>query len=170
MSSHLIQTHTHDGELAVFLIGLRLNKPWRVDLWLPTVRAMGPMINELYAARAAAEHGQGLDPGFRGHRVLVAPTGLTMVQYWRSTEDIYAYAHAPQRGHRPAWLEFYRRSTGGQRAVGIWHETFAVPAGGAESLYLDMPPTGLGAAFGVTDELAHRRHARQPASAAARPA
>ncbi|HET8989161.1 MAG TPA: DUF4188 domain-containing protein, partial [Humibacillus sp.] len=50
-----------------------------------------------------------------------------------------------------------RRAT---RAVGIWHETFAVPAGGHESLYVAMPPTGLGKAFGVTTDVRRRRHAR----------
>lgn len=24
-------THEHDGELVVFLIGMRLNQPWRID-------------------------------------------------------------------------------------------------------------------------------------------
>ena len=24
-------THQHDGELVVFLIGMRFNRPWRVD-------------------------------------------------------------------------------------------------------------------------------------------
>lgn len=30
--------------------------------------------------------------------------------------------------------------------VGIWHETYAVPAGGHESVYVGMPITGLAAA------------------------
>ncbi len=31
--------HTHDGELAVFLIGMRVNHPWRPDLWGPVFAA-----------------------------------------------------------------------------------------------------------------------------------
>lgn len=33
--------------------------------------------------------------------------------------------------------------------MGIWHETYIVQAGSYESIYVDMPPTGLGAAWGV---------------------
>ena len=28
------RTHDHDGDLVLFLIGMRINKPWRPDLWL----------------------------------------------------------------------------------------------------------------------------------------
>ncbi|MEO6996644.1 MAG: DUF4188 domain-containing protein [Terracoccus sp.] len=159
MSAHHSQTHDHDGDLAVFLIGLRVGRPWRPDLWIPTVAAMAPMISELYAAKAAAERGAGPHPGFLSHRTLVGLGGPTLVQYWRSADDIYAYAHDPSRAHRPAWLEFYRRGRGSAGAVGIWHETYAIAAGAAESLYLDMPTTGLGAAFGTRESLG-RRHAR----------
>ena len=51
-------THGHEGELAVFLIGMRVNRWWRVDQWLPTAMAMPKMIRELYAAKAAAESGE----------------------------------------------------------------------------------------------------------------
>jgi len=33
--------------------------------------------------------------------------------------------------------------------VGIWHETFIVPAGSYETVYDDMPAYGLAAATGV---------------------
>ena len=155
-----LTTHAHEGDVAVFLIGLRVNQVWRPDLWLPAMRAMGPMIRELYAAKAAAERGEGEHPGFLGHRSLVGPTGPTLVQYWRSAEDIYAYAHDTERAHRPAWKAFYERGRRAAGAVGVWHETYAVPAGGHESLYVGMPPTGLAAATGVTEVGARRRRAR----------
>lgn len=142
-------THAHEGSLAVFLIGLRINQPWRPDLWLPALRAMGPMVAELYAAKAAAERGDGEGLGFLGHRSLIGAGGPTLVQYWRSAEDIYAYARDLNRSHRPATKAFYDRGRRAGGAVGIWHETYAVPAGGHESLYLAMPPTGLAAATGA---------------------
>ena len=40
-------THDYDGELVVFLIGMRINKPWRPDLWLPVFGAMPAMLAEL---------------------------------------------------------------------------------------------------------------------------
>ncbi|MFC4493955.1 monooxygenase family protein [Streptomyces ovatisporus] len=33
--------------------------------------------------------------------------------------------------------------------MGIWHETYAVPAGRYEAVYVNMPPYGLGSARGT---------------------
>ncbi|MGO1851013.1 monooxygenase family protein, partial [Microbacterium sp.] len=40
-------THDYDGELVVFLIGMRINRWSHVRDWWPTFRAMPPMITEL---------------------------------------------------------------------------------------------------------------------------
>ncbi|GAA2149962.1 uncharacterized protein DUF4188 [Humibacillus xanthopallidus] len=158
------QSHDHDGALAVFLIGMRVNQPWRPDLWAPVFGAMPRMLTELYAAKAAHARGEAADLGFLDGRTLIGAGGPTLVQYWRSAEDIYAYASDRAREHHPAMREFYARSRRASGAVGIWHETFAVPAGAHESLYLAMPPTGLGKAFGVTSDVRRRRHARLAAA------
>jgi hypothetical protein len=149
MSAQERVTHGHQGELAVFLIGMRVNRWWRVDQWLPAAAAMPKMIKELYAAKAAAERGEGQDPGFLGHRLLIGGRGPTVVQYWRTVGDIYAYASSADQEHRPAWTAFNARARQAPGVVGIWHETFAVPAGGHESIYVSMPPTGLAAATSV---------------------
>ena len=154
------QSHDHDGALAVFLIGMRVNQPWRPDLWAPVFGAMPRMLAELYAAKSAHDRGEAGDLGFLDGRTLLGAGGPTLVQYWRSTEHLYAYAGDRSHEHHPAMREFYARSRRATRAVGIWHETFAVPAGAHESLYLAMPPTGLGKAFGVTSDVRRRRHAR----------
>ncbi|MGZ4600579.1 MAG: DUF4188 domain-containing protein [Oryzihumus sp.] len=142
-------THEHDGGIAVFLIGMRLTQPWRVDAWLPVVTAMPRMVRELYQTKAAAARGEGEDLGFLEARSLVGAGGPTVVQYWRSVEDIYRYASAPDHAHRPAWQAFNARARKASGAVGIWHETFAVPAGGHESLYLGVPTMGLAKATAV---------------------
>jgi hypothetical protein len=36
-----------EGDFVVFLIGMRINKPWKVHRWLPVYRAMGRMLAEL---------------------------------------------------------------------------------------------------------------------------
>ncbi len=89
------QSHDHDGDLAVFLIGMRVNQPWRPDLWMPVFGAMPGMLSELYAAKAAAARGEGADLGFLDGRSLLGAGGPTLVQYWRSVDDIYAYAERP---------------------------------------------------------------------------
>ncbi|TQM62522.1 DUF4188 domain-containing protein [Humibacillus xanthopallidus] len=156
------ESHDHDGGLAVFLIGMRVNQPWRPDLWAPVFGAMPRMLAELYAAKAAHARGEADDLGFLDGRTLIGAGGPTLVQYWRSAEHIYAYASDRDREHHPAMRAFYARSRRATGAVGIWHETFAVPAGAHESLYLAMPPTGLGKAFGLTSDVRRRRHARLP--------
>ena len=47
-------THDHDGPLVVFLIGMRVNKLWRPDQWLPTFAAMPPMLRERALDRLGA--------------------------------------------------------------------------------------------------------------------
>lgn len=142
-------THALDGSVAVFLIGMTINKPWRPDRWVPVLAAMGPMLRELYTAKARAAECAGDDPGFLAARTTIGLRGPTVIQYWRSVEDIYRYAGDGDRRHRPAWQAFNRRARKSPGVVGIWHETFAVPAGAHESVYVDVPrPLGLADAVG----------------------
>lgn len=132
-------TAAYEGDLVVFLIGMRVNR-WRALRHWPRVnRAMGPMLRELLS-----------DPesGLLGFRVLVGWREVTLVQYWRDSASLQALAGDPARSHRPAWLEFFR-SAFASGSVGIWHETYLVAAGAHESIYGNMPRTGLGAVAGV---------------------
>ena len=156
-----LTTHDHDGDLAVFLIGMRINKIHRPDAWLPVVSAMPRMLTELYTNKARADAGEEDWLGFYDARTLAGVRGPTVVQYWRSVQDIYAYASAESMAHRPAWKAYYARARSAQGAVGIWHETFAVPAGSHESLYGDMPPYGLARATGVVPASRKGRTAKQ---------
>ena len=139
-------THQHDGPIGVFLIGMRFNRLRRVDQWLPVFLAMPKMLAELYRNRAAASRAEATDLGFLGARTLFGGKGVTVVQYWRSVEDIYRYASAPGHEHRPAWTAFNARARRAGGVVGIWHETYAVPAGAHESVYVGTPIMGLAAA------------------------
>ncbi|MBR7744522.1 DUF4188 domain-containing protein [Phycicoccus sp. BSK3Z-2] len=142
-------THAYDGPLALFLIGLRVHKPWHVR----TVRAagapMGRMIAELERNRVAAARGEAEDLGYLGSRTTLGLSGVTMIQWWRSTEQIYAYANAVQREHRPAWLAFYRAAADDPDAVTLWHETYDLADQGVESLYAGPRPFGLADLAGV---------------------
>ena len=121
-----------DGEVVVFLIGMRINRLWKVHKWLPVARAMGRMLRELEA-----------DPesGFLG----VERWGgnpLVMVQYWRSFEHVERYATDKVRAHLSAWAAF-NRAVGSNGDVGIWHETYRVRRGDYECVYNNMPLFGL---------------------------
>lgn len=150
-----LSTHNHTGGVAVFLIGARINKLWRPDGWGPVFAAMMPMLQELAADP---------DSGFLDARLTcdVDLRGLTAIQWWRSIDDIYGYANDEDRKHRPAWLDFYRRAKRAPGTVTVWHETYAVPAGGHESLYVDAPrPFGLARATGAVPATHRGRTARE---------
>lgn len=145
-------THSHDGGLVVFLIGTRINRPLAVRSWWPIATAMPRMLTELY---------QDKESGLMGHQMYFTPPRVMLVQYWRSTEQLLAYAHDRGSAHRPAWREYNRAVREGDGAVGIWHETYVVPAGAAEAIYANMPPTGLAAAAGSRPVGARNDSARQ---------
>jgi hypothetical protein len=128
-------THDHDGDLVVFLIGMRVNRPWRLDLWLPAFFAMPAMLAELSKDK---------DSGLLGYRLTFGAGGPLLVQYWNSHEKLYHYASDRNGAHRPAWAAFNRRVRKAPGAVGIWHETYVVER--AETIYAGMPVSGLAAA------------------------
>jgi len=159
-------THEHDGAIGVFLIGMRFNRLHRPDQWGPVFMAMPRMLAELYGNQAAAARGEAEDLGFLGARTLLGGKGVTVVQYWRSVEDIYRYASAPDHEHRPAWTAFNVRVRKAQGVVGIWHETYAVPAGAHESIYDGTPVMGLAAATSSVPVPSRKRYARLREAAA----
>jgi Monooxygenase af470-like len=128
-------THDYDGELVVYLVGMRINKPWRPDLWLPVFFAMPKMLAEL---------SKDADSGLLGYRLTVGAGGPLVVQYWNSHEKLYAYASDRNATHRPAWTAFNRRVHKAPGSIGIWHETYVVER--AASVYSGMPVSGLAAA------------------------
>lgn len=136
-----------DGLFAVFLIGARVNQPWNVPAWLPVFRAMPRMLRELQARP---------ELGLLGGQT----HGGTLIQYWRSAEHLHAYAHARDHAHLPAWRAFNQAARRHPGAVGIWHETYLIQPGAYETLYVDMPPFGLGRA-GTLHPATGRRQSAQ---------
>jgi fumigallin biosynthesis monooxygenase-like protein len=122
-----------DGDFVVLLIGMRMNRPWKVHRWLPVYRAMGRMLSEL-----AVDPELGL---LRWERGLLH--GPMVVQYWRSREHLDRFARGEL--HLPAARDFNRR-LGAGADVGVWHEAYEVRAGAYEADYTNMPVFGLAAA------------------------
>lgn len=154
-------THAHEGELVVFHIGMHIHHWHRPDLWLPVLFAMPPMIAELSRNKAAAEQGEATDLGFLGADTLFGPKGPWVVQYWRSIDQLYAYARDAEAKHLPAWRRFNRAARKHPGAVGIWHETYAVPADGIETFYGNGAKVGLAEATGSVDVTRRGRTARE---------
>lgn len=133
------------GDVVVFLIGMRINKPWKIHKWLRTGAAMPKMLKELYLNP---------DMGLLHHEMWFGRTTI-QVQYWRSMDQLLEYAQNKNAAHLPAWAAF-NRSIATDGSVGIWHETYAISPGGYESVYVNMPPFGLGKA-GLLEPAVGRR-------------
>jgi hypothetical protein len=124
---------TVEGDFVVFLIGMRINKAWKVHKWWPVLQAMPRMLSELSVRR---------DAGMLGGEMWFGRTTL-MIQYWRSLDQLMAYAKDKEAKHLPAWRAF-NRAVGTNGDVGIWHETYRASPGSYENIYVNMPAFGLG--------------------------
>jgi len=130
---------------------MRINRPLAVRKWLPTARAMMPMLRELYRHP---------EKGFLGGEFFFYGRGPALVQYWRSFEDLERFARDPEDPHMPAWQRFNREARKGG-AVGIWHETYLVEPGGYEAIYANMPEFGLAKATERVPAVGGRETARR---------
>ena len=151
-----------DGDFVVFIIGARINKPWRVWEWLPIVLSMRRMYREL-EARDGPEGMLGYWGGIMGLR------SPTFVQYWRSFEELEAYARNPDASHLPVWSR-YNSDYVNSGSMGIWHETYLVSAGQYETIYINMPETGMGTAGRLVPTDPDREDARARIEVAGAPA
>ena len=131
---HMADLGNAGDEIVVFLIGMRINKPWKPAKWWPAFTAMPRMLS--YPEK-----------GLLGHRLVLLPTPM-IIQYWRSFADLARFARDRDDPHLESWRKF-NRSVGASGDAGIWHETYRVPTASIETIYGDIPATGLGAAVGL---------------------
>lgn len=122
-----------EGEFVVFLIGARINKWWK----LPRLKWIGDAMNAMIAELQTHP-----EMGFLGVEQWPGRTSI-MVQYWRSKEQLMAYARQRDAVHFPAWVRF-NKEIGSSGDFGIWHETYVIRPGDYECVYNNMPPFGLG--------------------------
>lgn len=141
----------HEGAVTIFVIGMRINRLLRFDKWVPVARAIGPMVDEL--SRNPESGFLGVEPMLRNWRTVL------MLQYWRDFDSLEGYARDREQSHWPAWTAF-NKAVGSSRTVGIFHETYVVPAGGYETIYANMVPFGLGKVNGVAPATGSRNAAR----------
>lgn len=119
-----------DGDFVVFMIGMRINRWWKIHKWWPVARSMPRMIKELRTNPSIGCLFAELRPGIS-------------IQYWRSFEHLENYAHARDHTHLPAWAAFNRKVRTSSGDIGIWHQTFLVRAGEYETVYGNTPRMGL---------------------------
>ena len=155
-------TDATEEPLVVFLIGMRVNRWWKVRQWLRTALAMPRMLREL---------GQHPQLGMLGGEAWFGRTTI-LVSYWKSVDHLFGYAKQRNAEHLPAWRAF-NQLIGTNGDVGIWHETYLVPAGSGEAIYGSMPRFGLAAAtehvpVGQGSQTWKQRMRDRPEQAAAR--
>jgi hypothetical protein len=122
-----------EGDFVIFIIGMKINKFWKIHKWLPAAIGMPAMLKEL---------SQNKEKGLLGFQLLggIPPV---VIQYWESFEKLEAYAKDREAKHLPVWKAF-NKNIGSNGDVGIWHETYRVKAGEYECIYNNMVPYGLG--------------------------
>jgi hypothetical protein len=139
-----------DEPFVVFLIGMRVNKWWRIDKWLPVSNAMNPMMQALYTKP---------EKGFLHAEFFWNFNGPVLIQYWRSFEDLEQFARNPSDPHLGPWKKF-NQAVGNDGTVGIWHETYTMKPDQFESVYGNMQGFGLAAAMEHVEATGHRQTAR----------
>jgi hypothetical protein len=142
------QTVDYDRDVVVFLIGMRVNRWWRPDLWWPVAMAMPRMMKELSGTT---------NLGFLGGEAFVGNPTLSL-QYWESAEALIDYARSQDHAHLPAWVDF-RRRVAKTDAVGVWHETYRVARGAQECIYVNMPAFGMGRVGKLVPAAGSRKYA-----------
>lgn len=138
--------------VAVFLIGMSINR-WRaVHKWWPVIMATRPMLREL--ARVP-------DKGLLHSRWYWSGRTILFVQYWRNFEQLEKFARSADDPHLPAWRR-YNQQIAKSGIVGVFHETYLVQPDRLDAIYVNMPAFGLGRATYVIpvhrgNETARRR-------------
>jgi len=120
-------------DLVVIYLGMRVNEPRGVR----TLMSFGPKIRKSVEAQP---------DGLLLHENLLFslyPPHAGMRQYWRDFDSLERWARSLP--HQQWWQQFLRDRGG----TGFWHETYS-RGGQIESVYIDMPGTGLGKFAPVT--------------------
>jgi hypothetical protein len=143
-----------EGDFVVFLIGARVNSkrhPLKAIKALGGRKGMSGLLDHLVAHP---------EKGLLGYETM----GFVNVQYWRSFEQLEAFARDKDDPHLELWRQYWKLVGSGADA-GVWHETFLVRAGEYETIYANMPPNGLARASRAVS-LAESSGARQRIKAA----
>lgn len=148
-----------DEPFVVFLIGMRINRWWRFDQWLPVMGAMTPMLTSLFSHP---------EKGLLHTEFFFSLGGPLLIQYWRSFEDLERFARAAEDPHLEPWKS-YNRQVGADGSVGIWHETYLIGPDRFECVYGNMPMFGLGKALRHVPATGSRETARLRLSANPKP-
>ena len=98
-----------ESDFVVFRIGMRINEFWKVHKWIPTFLGMSKMLREL---------DQTPESGLLSYDIKLGIRNQEVVQYWRSFDDLRAYAFDHGGKHFSSWT-WFNRAVGDSGEVGV---------------------------------------------------
>jgi hypothetical protein len=139
-----------DTDVVVFLIGTRCNHP--LGILAPGMKDLGgyfpKMVEDLEAH--AEEFGFLGMTSWLNTSQRTSHSELMQVGYFKTVEGLHAFAHSEY--HRAAW-SWWNKHTKQYPHLSIFHETYHVPKGHWETIYVNYHTSGLASAtVKVTDE------------------
>lgn len=128
-----------DGDFVVFHIGARSNNS--INKLTKDFKWVGEAFQEM--AKECSDYSNEI--GFLGGQSYISTdgSGTLMIQYWRSQEQLLAYARATDNLHNAGWKRLMRMAKQ-STDIGFYHETFKVRNGEYETIYVNMPRILLG--------------------------
>ncbi|KAF2162753.1 hypothetical protein M409DRAFT_26991 [Zasmidium cellare ATCC 36951] len=129
-----------DTDVVVFLIGTRSNHPY--GMLAPGFEQSGKYFSSL--AQSLEDHAE--EFGFLGMTSWLnsadrsSKSEIMQVCYFRNMEGLHAFAHSED--HRQAW-DWWNRTVKQNPHLSIWHETYHVPKGHWENIYVNSHLSGI---------------------------
>ncbi|KAI5362866.1 hypothetical protein Slin15195_G102470 [Septoria linicola] len=137
-------------DVVVFLIGTRSNHP--LGALAPGFSTSGAYFQSM--AKALEDHAE--EYGFLGMTSWLnssdrsTKSEIMKVCYFRDVEGLHAFAHS--KHHREAW-NWWNKNVKNMPHISIWHETYHVPAGHYESIYVNSHISGINSTtYKITDK------------------
>ncbi|KAK0833573.1 hypothetical protein LTR73_001335 [Friedmanniomyces endolithicus] len=132
-----------DDEIVVFLIGTRVNHP--MGLFAPGFAAVGDMFGQM--AKDCDNHAE--EFGFLGmtswlnNGTRETNNEVLQVAYFRTPEGLHEFAHS--KYHTNAW-DWWNTNYKTHPHISIYHETYHIPKGHWETIYINSHRSHLGSA------------------------
>lgn len=133
-------TKPANSEVVVFLIGTRCNHP--LGMFAPgnqeLLEYFGPMIKSLDENRDEFDF-LGMT-SWMNSDTRSTNSEIMQVCYFRTVEGLHKFAHS--KYHRPAW-DWWNKHHKQYPHLSIYHETYHVPKGNWESIYVNSHVSGI---------------------------
>ncbi|EEH44773.1 uncharacterized protein PADG_01062 [Paracoccidioides brasiliensis Pb18] len=130
-----------DGSVVVFIIGAKSNHPFGV------FDGVYKKVIDYFKSMAAALESSSEEYGFLGMSLWIGGMEHTAnetmsVMYFRDLESLHNFSHGPEHMSGVKW---WSKVVADNPQVGIYHETYVVPKGNWENIYVNCKPTGMSA-------------------------